>query len=33
MWIGNDVTGSFYEQYEVKCELEQVIEEEVMTYF
>jgi hypothetical protein len=31
MWIGNYVTGSFYDQYEVLCGLEQMIENDVMT--
>jgi hypothetical protein len=31
MWIGKDVTGRFYDQFEVLCELVQVIEEEIMT--
>jgi hypothetical protein len=31
MWIGKDVTGSFQEQFEVQYELEQMIEDDVMT--
>jgi hypothetical protein len=31
MWIGNDVTGSFHDQYEVQSELEQMIKDDVMT--
>jgi hypothetical protein len=31
MFIGNDVTGSFHDQFEVLCELEQMIEDDVMT--
>jgi hypothetical protein len=30
MWIGNDVTGKFPDQYEVQCELEQMIKDDVM---
>jgi hypothetical protein len=28
--IGNDVTGSFHDQFDVLCELEQMIEYDVM---
>jgi hypothetical protein len=31
MFIGNDVTGSFHEQVEVLCLLEQMRNDEVMT--
>jgi hypothetical protein len=31
MWIGNDVTESFQDQFEVIFELEQMIEDDVMT--
>jgi hypothetical protein len=31
MWIGKDVTGSFHDQFEVLCGLEQMIEDVVMT--
>jgi hypothetical protein len=31
MWIGNYVTGSFHEQFDVLCELDQVIKDDVMT--
>jgi hypothetical protein len=31
MWIGKDVTGSFHDQCEVLCELEQMIKDDVMT--
>jgi hypothetical protein len=31
MWIGNDVTGRFNDQLELLCELEQMIEDDVMT--
>jgi hypothetical protein len=31
MWIGKDVTGSFREQFEVLGELEQMIEDDVIT--
>jgi hypothetical protein len=30
MWIGNDMTGSFHDQFEAPCGLEQMIEEDVM---
>jgi hypothetical protein len=33
MGIGNDVTGSFHNQFEVICGLEQMIKDDVMTYF
>jgi hypothetical protein len=33
MWIGKDVRGSFHDQFEVMCGLEQMIEEDVMTKF
>jgi hypothetical protein len=31
MWIGKDATGSFQEQFEVQCELNKAIEDDVMT--
>jgi hypothetical protein len=31
MWIGKDVTGSFQDQFEVKCGLEQMKDDDVMT--
>jgi hypothetical protein len=31
MWIGMDVTGRFHDQFEVPCELEQMIEDDIMT--
>jgi hypothetical protein len=31
MWIGKDLTGSFQEQFDVQCELEQMIEDDVVT--
>jgi hypothetical protein len=31
MLIGDDVTGRFHDQFEVLCELEQMIEDDVMT--
>jgi hypothetical protein len=31
VWIGNEVTGRFHEQFEVLCGLEQMIEDDVMT--
>jgi hypothetical protein len=31
MWIGKDVTGSFQEQFEVLCGLEQMMEDDVTT--
>jgi hypothetical protein len=31
MWIGKDMTGSFHDQFEVLCGLEQMIEDDVMT--
>jgi hypothetical protein len=31
MWIGNDVTGSCHDQFEVLCGLEVMIEDDVMT--
>jgi hypothetical protein len=33
MWIGKDVTRRFHDKFEVKCRLEQMIEDDVMTYF
>jgi hypothetical protein len=30
-WIGKDVTGRFHDKYYVLCELEQMIEDDVMT--
>jgi hypothetical protein len=33
MRIGRDVTRSFHDQFEVICELEQMIHVDVMTYF
>jgi hypothetical protein len=33
MWIGKDVTGSFHEQFEELCGLDQMIEDYVMTKF
>jgi hypothetical protein len=30
MWIGKNATGSNYEQFEVICGLEQMIEDDVM---
>jgi hypothetical protein len=33
MRIGRDVTGRFHDQFEVLCELEQMIEVDVMTKF
>jgi hypothetical protein len=33
LWIGNDVTGSFHDKFEVICGLEQMIEEDAMTKF
>jgi hypothetical protein len=31
MWLGKYVSGSFQEQFEVQCEFEQMIEDDVMT--
>jgi hypothetical protein len=31
MWIGMDVTGRFQDQFELLCELEQMIEDDIMT--
>jgi hypothetical protein len=31
MWIGKDVTGSFHDQFGELCELEQMIEDDVVT--
>jgi hypothetical protein len=31
MWIGKDVTGSFHDQFELLCGLDQMIEDDVMT--
>jgi hypothetical protein len=31
MWIGNDVTGSFHDKFEVLCGLEQKIQDDVLT--
>jgi hypothetical protein len=31
MWNGKDVTGSFQEQFELQCELEQMIEDDDVT--
>jgi hypothetical protein len=31
MWIGKDVTGSFHDQFQKICELEEMIEDDVMT--
>jgi hypothetical protein len=31
MWIGNDVTGSIHDKFEVLCGLEKMIEDDVMT--
>jgi hypothetical protein len=33
MWIGNDATGSFKDTRDVKCGLEQMIVDNVMTNF
>jgi hypothetical protein len=33
MWIGKDVTRSFYGHFEILCGLEQMIEDNVMTKF
>jgi hypothetical protein len=33
MWIGIYVTGSFQDQYELLCELEQMIKDDALTYF
>jgi hypothetical protein len=33
MWIGNDVAWSFHDKFEVLCELEQMIEGDIMTSF
>jgi hypothetical protein len=31
MWIGKYVTGIFHDQFDVLCELYQVIEDDIMT--
>jgi hypothetical protein len=31
MWIGKYVTGSFHDHFDVKCDLGQVLEDNVMT--
>jgi hypothetical protein len=31
MWFGKDVAGSFHDQFEVLSEIEQMIENDVMT--
>jgi hypothetical protein len=31
MWIGKDVTGSFHDQFVVRCGFEQIIEDDIMT--
>jgi hypothetical protein len=31
MWIGNDVTGSFKDPFDVLCGLDQMIEDNIMT--
>jgi hypothetical protein len=31
MWIGNNVTGIFQDQFDVLCGLEQLIEHDVLT--
>jgi hypothetical protein len=31
MWIGNDVTGSFYDKFEVIFGLEQMMENDIFT--
>jgi hypothetical protein len=31
MWIGNKVKRSFHDQFEVICELDQMIEDDAMT--
>jgi hypothetical protein len=33
MWIGKDVTVRYHDQFEVQCELEQMIEDDVMTKY
>jgi hypothetical protein len=33
MWIGKDVTGSFHDQFELLCGLDQVMDDEVMTKY
>jgi hypothetical protein len=33
MWIGKYVRGSFHDQYEVICGLEQMIQDDVLTKF
>jgi hypothetical protein len=33
MWIGKYVTGIFHDQYEVLCEVEQMIMDDVLTKF
>jgi hypothetical protein len=31
MWFGKDVTGSFHDQFEVICEMEEIIKDDVLT--
>jgi hypothetical protein len=31
VWIGKKITGSFHDQFEVICELDQVIDDDAMT--
>jgi hypothetical protein len=31
MWIGKDVTGSIHEQFEIICDLEVILGDDVMT--
>jgi hypothetical protein len=31
MWTGRDVSGRFHDEFEVVCELVEMIEEDVMT--
>jgi hypothetical protein len=31
MWIGNDVTGSSQDQFDILCGLEKMIEDNIMT--
>jgi hypothetical protein len=33
MWIGKDVTVRYHDQFEVLCELKQMIEDDVMTKY
>jgi hypothetical protein len=33
MWIGIDLIGNFHEQFEVICELEQMIGDDVLTKY